>query len=166
MISRRHHHSSTKLATFVSELWILVLATSSLFTPQNVSAQSVANTVVFDRGTQVYRQDLDGNDLPIPNSLIPLASVVNPQEAQEPQWSRTASSAFDALGRIVYQRGTPGARGMQRSTRSRMVSGWQVRGLFLFHQSYYVRYLDSRPFAPDRHSKRLPTDKPSGDAQS
>ena len=78
-------------------------------------AQTVVNAIAFDRTTQVLGQDLNDTDTRI-NALIPLASTISPEEAQEPQWSLAASAGVDPLGRIVYQRGTPSARQIGRAS--------------------------------------------------
>jgi uncharacterized repeat protein (TIGR01451 family) len=84
---------------------------------QTIQAQGTAvKTLVFDSDrsgrSQIYTQDLDANGLPLgqPNQVTSVGG--GQQQAQEPQWSLAASSGIDTIGRIAYQFGASGVRGI------------------------------------------------------
>ena len=80
----------------------------------------VARTIVFDSNqtghSEIYLQNLSSSNAPIgtPFQLTDVGSLE--QDAQEPQFSLVASvnatTNPDSLGRIVYQFGVSGARGL------------------------------------------------------
>jgi hypothetical protein len=73
------------------------------------------NTIAFDSNrsgrSQIYTVDLDANQ-----AALNLGQVTNggggAQQSQEPQWSLAASAGIDPAGRIVYQFGASGVRGI------------------------------------------------------
>jgi Tol biopolymer transport system component len=116
MMNRRQIHSASRHTSFVSRLCIFASAICSLVMTQSARAQNpVVNTLVFDSDrsgrSQIYTQDLDANQ-----ALLNLVQVTNgggaAQQSQEPQWSLAASAGVDTVGRIAYQFGASGVRGI------------------------------------------------------
>jgi len=74
------------------------------------------NTIVFDSDgsgrSQVCTQELDASQTALNSSTQITNGGAGQQQSQEPQWSLSASAGTDAIGRIAYQFGAPGVRGI------------------------------------------------------
>lgn len=128
---RRSHRAFYKHDSGVSAMSLFVLFFCGLGLATKSHAQTPTSTIVFDSNQsghfEIYKQDLDLNysSLGVPVQITTAGSLQ--QEAQEPQWSYTASAnatSPDSLGRIVYQFGVSNA-GLNSST------GGAARGLHI-----------------------------------
>ena len=77
-----------------------------------------ANAIAFDSDTsgrsEIYIQGLDETLAPLNSPIIVTTGGAGQQQAQEPNWSLAASNGVDSIGRIVYQFGAPGVRGIHQ----------------------------------------------------
>jgi hypothetical protein len=117
MTNCRQVHKASRRTSFTSGLCIFASAICSFFTTQAASAQNPAvNTLVFDSDksggrSQIYTQTLDVNQTPL-NLFQVTSGGGGAQQSQEPQWSLAASAGIDTVGRIAYQFGASGVRGI------------------------------------------------------
>jgi uncharacterized repeat protein (TIGR01451 family) len=75
------------------------------------------NAIVFDAPdasgrSQIYIQALDATQSPVNGPVALTSGGGGQQQSQEPQWSLAASAGVNTLGRIAYQFGAPGVRGI------------------------------------------------------
>ena len=113
----RQSRQASKRRAGVFGATFLAVVVISLRLTGTVNAQTTTvNSLVFDSDrsgrSQIYRQDLDANQAPA-NPLLTLTTAgAAAEQSQEPEWSLTASAGVDALGRVIYQFGASGVRGI------------------------------------------------------
>ena len=80
------------------------------------SGSAPTNTIVFDSDgsgrSQLCTEDLDASQVPLSSSTQITNAGGAQQQSQEPQWSLAASNGIDTIGRIAYQFGASGVRGI------------------------------------------------------
>src|SRR5262249_17681551 len=84
--------------------------------PSTVFGGIASATIAFDTDVsgraQICTQDVDTKLSPVNPPAYVTSGGAGRQQAQEPEWSLAASAGTDSDGRIVYQFGAPGVRGI------------------------------------------------------
>lgn len=118
---RRPHGERTNRAVLIAGVFVVGLFLSTLAPVATAQTQPPpARTIVFDAPDQngrfqIFLKNLDLNNAPLGPAVQVTSAGAGQQAAQEPQFSLVASANAtvpDFLGRIVYQFGAPGVRGL------------------------------------------------------